>query len=178
MTMTNLLPPRIFVVAGAPAAGKTTFIQQQIQAGVLPADAFMHDCDAVMQGLKGYQDDLRLHGSAFAFSKWELLARDVAEEALFQAVERRQDIIYDRSCALMSSFTFIENVVKEKNYHLFFYYLEINIEIALQRASVREKETGRHTPAGVIEDRIKALQELLPQYQALAVQTCKINAAQ
>ncbi|WP_043873578.1 zeta toxin family protein [Legionella massiliensis] len=160
--------PRVFAVAGAPAAGKTTFVQQQIQTGVFPSAAFIHDCDLTMQNLKGYQEDLQRHGSAFAFSKWEMPARYLAEEELAEALRRKQDIIYDRSCALNSSLSFLEHLVTEKNYQLYFYYLEVDVETAERRALAREKATGRHVPVSLIKERISSLQKLLPAYQRLA----------
>ncbi len=173
--MTVALKPRIFAVAGIPGAGKTTFIQKQILAGVFPQDAFIHDCDAVMLNLAGYQEDLQRNGPEFAFSKWELPARRLAEEALVQAVEHRQDIIYDRSCALTSCLTFIESLVKESGYELFFYFLEIDVQRAVQRTQAREQETGRHIPLSIIEDRAKTLEQLLPVYRALAAESFVIK---
>jgi predicted ABC-type ATPase len=175
MNKTDFSQPLIFVVAGGPAAGKTTYIQKQLHAGVFPANAFIHDCDAVMESLPEYQDDLQRLGPVLAFTNWELPARELAEAALFAAVERKQNIIYDRSCALMSSFEFIKSLVNQKAYQLFFYYLEVDTEVAIKRAYTREKTTGRHIPTHVIEDRINAVQQFLPDYQALATQTLKIT---
>jgi predicted ABC-type ATPase len=168
MTKIDFSQSRIFVVAGGPAAGKTTYIQKQLHAGIFPANAFIHDCDSVMESLQEYQDDLQQWGPVAAFTTWEIPARQLAEEALFAAAERKQNIIYDRSCALMSSFEFIETLVRQKSYQLFFYYLEVDIEVAIKRAQAREKATGRHTPTHVIADRINAVRTFLPGYQALA----------
>jgi predicted ABC-type ATPase len=175
MTKIDFSQPRIFVVAGGPAAGKTTYIQKQLHAGVFPADAFIHDCDAVMESLPEYQNDLQRVGSVAAFTAWELPARQLAEEALFAAAQQRQNIIYDRSCALLSSFEFIEKLVTQKTYQLIFYYLEVDTEVAIKRAHAREKATGRHIPTRMIQERINALRKFLPEYQALAIQAFTIT---
>lgn len=60
MTKKDLLSPRIFAFARIHGAGKTTFIQKKIKTGVLPADAFIHDCDAVIQNFEEYQNDFKL----------------------------------------------------------------------------------------------------------------------
>jgi hypothetical protein len=75
----------------------------------------------------------------------------------------------------MSSFEFIKSLVNQKAYQLFFYYLEVDTEVAIKRAYTREKTTGRHIPTHEIEDRINAVQQFLPDYQALATQTLKIT---
>lgn len=168
--MINQRQPHIFAIAGAPCSGKSTYINKLFQENVVPPTAFLHDCDTVMETLPGYQEDVKQLGSAIAFSKWELPARHLAELALFQAVEQKQDIIYDRSCALTSSYKFIHHLVKEQDYLLIFYHLEIDLRTALQRAKMREKHIGRHIPPIDIEARMNQLQKLLPLYQVLAHQ--------
>jgi predicted kinase len=69
----------------------------------------------------------------------------------------------------MSSFEFIESLVRQQDYQLFFYYLEVDIDVAIRRAHAREKATGRHIPPHVIEDRLNAVRTFLPAYQALAM---------
>ncbi len=82
--------PVIYAIAGSPASGKTTFVQEK--SIFFPEDVFYHDCDSVMVALEGYQADVQLLGSAKAFQKWELPAREKAEDMLKEAVEVKKTL--------------------------------------------------------------------------------------
>jgi predicted kinase len=160
--------PTIFAIAGPPAAGKSTFIQEKIRENFFPEDIFIHDCDAVMNSLEGYQLDLKTVGSALAFQKWELPAREIAESMLTEAVQARKNIIYDRSCALPASYIFLQDIVEKYDYTLVMHILHVSKQEALSRAEKREKTTGRHIPKNVILERMAGIKELWPSYAKLA----------
>jgi predicted ABC-type ATPase len=161
--------PTIFAVAGSPAAGKTSFIQKKIKEETFfPKDVFIHDCDAVMDSLEDYQSDLRTLGPMKAFQNWELPAREKAESLLMEAVKERKDIIYDRSCALPSSYFFLQDLVENHGYTLIMHVLYVTKENALFRAEEREKETGRHIPESVLLERMVGIATLWPSYLKLA----------
>ena len=167
--MTN---PIIFAVAGIPASGKSSFIQEKMKENFFPEEVFIHDCDAVMDSLKGYQSDLQSLGSAIAFQNWELPARALAESMLMEAIHARQNIIYDRSCALPSSYLFLKEVVELHRYTLVMHVLDVSKEEAHSRAKEREKETGRQVPEEFFLERKKGLKALWPAYLKLAKQCC------
>lgn len=160
--------PIIYAIAGSPASGKTTFVQKKIQENYFPEDIFVHDCDAVMVALEGYQSDVQLLGSAKAFQKWELPAREMAEAMLLQAVKERKNIIYDRSCALPSSYTFLKDLVDNQGYTLIMHVLYVKEEVAFSRAEEREKTTSRHTPKEILSERMTWIRALWPSYLNLA----------
>ena len=167
--MTN---PIIFAVAGIPASGKSSFIQEKMKENFFPEEVFIHDCDAVMASLKDYQSDLQTLGSAQAFTKWELPARALAESMLMEAVHAKKNIIYDRSCALQSSYLFLKEVVELHQYALVMHVLAVSNEVAFSRAEEREKETGRQVPKKYFIEREKGLKALWPAYLKLAKQCC------
>ncbi|MGZ3634124.1 MAG: zeta toxin family protein [Parachlamydiaceae bacterium] len=161
--------PTIFAVAGSPAAGKTSFIQAKMkEKGFFPKDVFIHDCDAVMDSLEGYQSDLHTLGPTKAFQNWELPAREKAESLLMEAVREQKDIIYDRSCALPSSYDFLKDLVENHGYTLIMHVLYVTEKNALFRAAEREKETGRHIPENVLLERMLGIATLWPSYLKLA----------
>ena len=162
--------PIIFAVAGIPASGKSSFIQKKIREKFFPEEVFIHDCDAVMASLKGYQSDLQSLGSAIAFQNWEVPARALAESMLMEAVHAKKNIIYDRSCALQSSYLFLKEVVELHRYTLVMHVLTVSNEAALFRAKEREKETGRQVPKDFFLERKKGLKALWPAYLKLAKQ--------
>jgi predicted ABC-type ATPase len=166
--MKNQSPWSIYAVAGAPASGKTSFVQRGLKEGLFPAEAFLHDCDAVMSEFEGYQADLKKFGPADAFKNWELAAREAAQNQLERAVEGKNDIIYDRSCALLSCYHFLENAVKKQGYKLILHGLHINLDQALARAAERERQTRRHIPLELIQERLKMFSVLWPSYLALS----------
>jgi predicted ABC-type ATPase len=163
--------PTIFAIAGSPASGKTSFIQKKNEERFFPQDVFIHDCDAVMVSLEGYQSDVELLGSVQAFQNWELPAREKAEALLMEAVKERRDILYDRSCALPSSYTFLKDLVDNHGYTLVMHVLYVTEKEACLRAEKREQETGRHIPKDVLLERMVGIKNLWPSYLELA-KTC------
>lgn len=160
--------PIIYAIAGIPTAGKTTFITSAIKYGELPNNIFMHNSDAELVGLLGYQADLKLLGPAKAFANWEATAIQMAEDKLWRAVEAGMDIIYDRSCAIPSSLPFLQKLVQEYNYKLIMYILVIDPKIALQRAIEREQTKMIHTPPDAIIDKDQRLTSNFSEYCRLA----------
>ena len=95
-------------------------------------------------------------------------AREKAEAELFCAVEEKRDIVYDRSCALLSSYTFLKDLVQNRGYKLVMHALYTTIDQALIRAKHRENQTGRHAPAAIIQERLEMLSALWPHYLTFA----------
>jgi predicted kinase len=160
--------PTIFAIAGSPASGKTSFIRERIKENCFPEDVFIHDCDAVMTSLEGYQADLQSLGSIQAFQNWELPAREIAENLLMEAVREKKNIIYDRSCALPSSYTFLKDLVENHGYTLIMHVLYVTKENAFFRAEKRERTTGRHIPKDTLLERMIGIKTLWPSYLKLA----------
>lgn len=160
--------PTIFAIAGSPASGKTSFIQEKDKEDFFPKDIFVHDCDAVMTSLDGYQSDLRSLGSIIAFQNWELPAREIAENLLMEAVKNNKNIVYDRSCALPSSYMFLKDLVENHGYTLIMHVLYVTKEKAFSRAKEREKKTGRYIPEEVLIERMIGIKDLWPSYVELA----------
>lgn len=160
--------PTIYAIAGIPTAGKTTFRQKAVASGTLPANAFIHDCDAVLESLSGYQQQLAEEGPASAFRNWELPAREIAEQELQTQILAKRDIIYDRSCALDSSYNFLAELVNGHGYKLIMYLLFVEPQEALRRAIAREAQLNRHSPPAIITERWQKLRDLWPKYLQLA----------
>lgn len=121
-----------------------------------------------MCALPGYQSDLKKYGPAKAYNNWELIARESAEAQLSHAIEAKKDILYDRSCALLSSYVFLENIVKKQGYKLIMHALHIDINHALARAKSRESKIGRHMPPMLLQERLEMFSALWPYYIALS----------
>lgn len=168
--MLNQTAPFLYAIAGIPAAGKTSFRINAVAKGVLPAHAFVHDCDAVMEAIPEYQQQLAQEGTAAAFRKWEITARELAEQQLQNPIQLKRDIIYDRSCALPESYTLIKNLVEQHGYRLIMHVLMINADEAKKRAIHREKQHGRHLPESLIVERLQYLRDLWPKYLQLATE--------
>ena len=167
---TQYSSPTIFVVAGSPAAGKTSFVREGLAKGVFPSQAFLHDCDASMVAMEGYQRDLSLLGPAIAFRNWELVAREKAEKTLSYAIEAGVDVIYDRSCAILSSFEFLREVATSKGYKVVFHVLSIEKGEAIARAKRRESEMGRHMPEEILQERLEMVSALWPRFLSIATE--------
>ena len=160
----------VYAIAGAPASGKTSFAVSARNNGLLPADAFVHDCDAVMESMPGYQQQLLNEGSIAAFNSWELPARELAEQQLKQQVAAKNSIIYDRSCALTSSYEFLKDLVQNKHYKLIMHLLYIDVNEACIRAKQRETIIGRYTSEIMVSERLTMLSSLWPEYLKIATE--------
>lgn len=160
--------PIIFAIAGSPASGKTSFIQEKNKENFFPKNVFIHDCDAVMTSLEGYQSDLQSLGPVIAFQNWELPAREIAENLLMEAVKEKRNIVYDRSCALPSSYMFLKDLVDSHRYTLIMHALYVTKENAFFRAEEREKKNGRHISKPVLLERMLGIRDLWPSYLKLA----------
>lgn len=163
--------PTIYAIAGGPAAGKTTFVAQSLHNNLLPTSAFLHDCDAVMVSLPGYQKQLATeHDPAKAWADWQLIAREIAEQQLAEKIAAKEDVIYDRSCALENSLTFLKDLVENQGYSLKMYVLYVPLAVAHDRATKREIDSQRHVPPKIITERHVIISQLWLDYMQLATE--------
>jgi predicted ABC-type ATPase len=156
--------PQLFAAAGNIAAGKTSLLRFLSSAGKLPAaHAVRHDPDAVMSEISGYRADT-LVNPANAFERWEIPARKLADEIFTAAVERRCDVVYDRTCAFPETVQLFRNVKMNEHYHLNMYFVWAFLPECLQRAKQRAQSSRRFVPEKVIVERAEALRALFPKY--------------
>lgn len=160
--------PLFFAVAGAPGVGKTTYVNHLLTLGVLPAQAFRHDCDATMVAMPEYQADLKRIGAEAAFKRWELPARKAADALLEQALKQGLDILYDRTCALPEIYEFICDLVQEGRYRFEIHLIEAEPEEIQKRLKLRNETSGRHTSPELYLERAVGIQNLWPKYVELA----------
>ncbi|MBN8547907.1 MAG: zeta toxin family protein [Deltaproteobacteria bacterium] len=160
--------PRLFATAGNIAAGKTSLLRFLSAAGQLPAaHAVRHDPDAVMSEISAYRSDT-LTQPAAAFRRWEIPARLLADEILVAAVERRCDVVYDRTCALPDTLEMLRELKQREHYEITMYFVWASVEECLERSKRRERTSRRHVPAEVISERAESLRKLFPAYVELA----------
>lgn len=160
--------PTFYAIAGIPAAGKTSFIKQMLSENRLSTNAFIHNIDNALLNMPEYQKDFHDLGSVIAFEKWELHAKESAEKKLYAAMYECKDIIYDRSCGMEYSLAFISKAVQVFNYNLIMYFLYCDIATAIQRARIREKQIGLHSPKEQIIAKSKRLAAFFPEYINIA----------
>ena len=160
--------PRLFATAGNIAAGKTSLLRFLSAAGKLPAaHAVRHDPDAVMSEISAYREDTLLQPEA-AFRRWEIPARVLADEILVTAVQRRCDVVYDRTCALPDTVRMLQNLKHQEKYGITMYFVWASLSECLQRSKRRAVTSRRHVPEDVITERAQSLRELVPAYIELA----------
>ena len=188
LALGGLIPqqkPRCTFIAGGPGVGKTTFFQQlQGNREQLRSPFHYHNPDQLMQDLSGYQAAIQASsGIAFeqaleqAFELWEMPARQLAESFLKQAIERRYDIVYDRSCALPGAIELM-NHLNANNYETIFYGLYCPPSMAWQRAQQRSSVEQRRISKTMLEQRHEQLAEKLNIYIAQADQVYLYDTSQ
>lgn len=153
----------VYVMAGIPGSGKSTFVNRMIGEGKFPARAFILNPDLVMEAMKEYQEAVEVHGYEQAFARWELPARELAYELLGKAVQLGLAIIIDMGMARPEGYGLLNDLKSKHGYYLKMYWLELPAALALER--IRQRK--RHTPESMVYEREAALKSLQPKYQAL-----------
>lgn len=155
--------PQAYVMAGIPAAGKSTYVNARMAEGTFPSDAFILDPDRVMQTLPDYQAMYDAEGAKKAFQFFETIARDKAyalfEDALFQ----RQHIIKDMGCTRDENIMMVSRM-RDAGYHIDITVLQCPVTIAAERI----KKRPRFTPTAMLIERERGLADRIDQLQALA----------
>lgn len=160
--------PTVFTMAGIPAAGKSTYVEQAQNEGLFPKPAFVLNPDNVMTALPEYRRAHSLYGAQDAFAMYEMPARHLAYSLFDEAVDKQLDIIKDMACAREENYTMLSDL-KSRGYRIAMYYIEVHPEEAIRRAEERAAaHQGRHTPAQLIHDRLAMLHSLMPRYEQLA----------
>lgn len=160
--------PRIVAAAGNIAAGKTSILRFLSANGELQgSQAVRHDPDAVMAELEGYRTDTLVNPLS-AFRRWEVPARRLAENILIRAIERRCDIVYDRTCAFPETVALLKRLREACGYRITMYFVWASLDECIRRSKLRARVSRRHVPEEIIVQRAEALRSLLPQYAGVA----------
>ena len=147
---------------GIPGAGKSTFYSNNNWE----SHVFI-GFDTIMEKIPAYQEDTLKLGSINSFSKWELPARIIGYELLRLAIEAKYNIFFDHSALNNAHLGLLRNL-RQQGWFIEMHYINCDVETALNRAEQREKETLRHTPRRLIEERYNLLQSLRPEYEKTA----------
>jgi predicted ABC-type ATPase len=153
-------PPKLIGFAGGPGSGKSFLYEEMKAKGQLPVDAVIHDPDLVMEAIPQYMEEA-LRDPMEAFKKWELPARQLANDILMKALLAGYNIIYIRTFALSDSLNFVR-AAKTLGYQFELHLVTCDLEVALSRAKEREKQTKRHIPPEILAQRHQAVLNLIP----------------
>lgn len=154
--------PKFIQIGGIPGAGKTTFCKScGWDSGLFIS------FDAIMESIPQYRQDVYKIGHVKSFNKWEIPARIIGYEVLRLAVEKHADIFLEHSGVNTPHVQLLASL-KKNGYETEVYFILCDKKTACQRAFVREKITGRHTPESIIAERASLVQKYLPQYFGIA----------
>lgn len=142
-------------VMGIPGAGKTLFVEQLAKALQLRAPYALAANDVFLVQIPEY---LQMQDRALAFETWDSVARAIAFTVLEDLIARKADVIYEHS-TVYPAVRDLMYFVKECGYELILVRIDVPLDIAKQRAIIREKETVRHVPEYVIEERVGIVEE-------------------
>lgn len=145
--------PVLYSVAGIPSAGKTTYLNIQYKDNKLPVPHYYHDPDRVMEAVPDYWEDYEEMGPIAAFEKWQMPARYLADEILFElALKKQVHIILDMGLARDEIIQMIQKATKFK-YKILLRFIWCSVDEAMKRKNLR----GRFTPKEMIAYRAKFL---------------------
>ena len=141
----SIMNPVLIAMAGAPASGKSVFrTQEHYRDNYMPGGAHLHCPDTVMKTMVGFRETAN-YSPAVAFRMYEMPARELANNLLFQAMERRHNVVYDRSCALDDCFDVFE-FAQQNGYIVKMHGMIGRPQYFNKRAIKSEQETKRHIP--------------------------------
>jgi len=165
--------PTIYVVAGGPGSGKTSFRRESFENNKFNEKMHLHEPDEVMLAIPEYQDYIKnaegnnIEILQIAREKWSDPALILANQMLEEAANSRMDIIYERTCAMNQSYDFLENA-KKSGYRIVFYAFYTDIKTALNRTHERAIKEHRTLPDEITITRTKIFAELFPKYIELS----------
>lgn len=150
--------PKIVHMLGIPGAGKTTYLKSYPYQ-----NAVLIGFDDIMESLPCYQADKQSQGVEQAFKNWEVPAREIGYEILFQAIENRMNIIFDNGGSRSDHIELLAEM-KNQGYEVTVIHLPITQELARERAARRE----RNLPLEYIPQRMALIESLIPRYKDVA----------
>lgn len=154
--------PLIIVVAGSPGSGKTTYRKQHLAEKVGFA---LRDIDEVIIRLPGYRADLAEHGATEAFIHWWRVALQIAEAVFQFALEKRLNVIYDRTCGSDIALLSLRNAKQIYKYRIEMYGFYVPVEIAEMRVKQRYlREQSRIVTDKIIRGHWEGFSALWPLY--------------
>lgn len=154
--------PYFIAIAGGNAVGKSTFQRALLETQPALAEAYIHDPDATMEQMAGYQE-LKKTDPVAAYNTYSgpALKQSIAE--LEEALEQRRPIIYNRSCAMPDCFTHF-GLAQQYGYELSMHALLCDVETASHRNKGREAVTKRHLDDEILRTRHQQFRENLPSF--------------
>lgn len=187
----SVAEPFLINVSGIPGSGKSTYCQMLLNN---TANREI-DCsnNVLYISFDKIMEDHRLPflmevttSPQLAFEKWELPARIVGYELLKRAVEKRVNILFDHSSAIIIQNNGTCEDIKKPHVELFkfiisrdyifhYRYVFIYDNEAKRRCSERAKSTHRIVPENYIKDRSNILRGLLDEYIKLSDTYKKIS---
>jgi predicted ABC-type ATPase len=152
---------RVYMLGGAPANGKSTFLNSSFATH--PDTALQIDPDEIKKLLPEYQEMLNRGEPLAAFLVHEessLIAKTIKKVAL----ENGYDLILDG----IANDTFEKREADYKELKSYDYtvridYVTLDTELSLKIAKIRAEETGREVPQEFVKERNIAISLLIPQ---------------
>lgn len=154
--------PIVYAMAGAPRAGKSTFVDQAIARGEFPANAFILDPDRVMHAVQAYHDDCQTMGRDDAFARWQMPTRNLAYAMGQEAKSARLNIIKDMGLVRRENWDFLADC-KRQGYRVIVHHIICDV-----REAERRNVNGRGFPRHEIAQRVQSLDALMQEHAHIA----------
>lgn len=154
--------PFFINVAGVPGAGKSTFLPALSQALAARAPQIVA-FDRMMNLIPDYHAEPDREA---AFRNFEVPAREGGYALLRALIEKRADIVFEHSSAIVAH-THLLSFAREQGYYTCIIHLRAPLDAAKHRVDERQERVGRHTPHSFVDERARAFAELLPRYKQI-----------
>lgn len=136
-------------VFGSPGAGKNSFVDK-FCAGDKFRSYTLIDADLEMEKISGYQQAVQ-QGDAQAAERFHNEALKRRNQLFSETKKDKKNLIYVGSGAHLDFYKKVITSLKT-DYHINTVFIEIDLQLAVQRAKTRADLTGRVVPEKVIRD--------------------------
>lgn len=158
--------PTFIHMCGIPGAGKSTVADRYYEENLDEKDYVLIDFDRVMAEIEGYKQDREID-PAGAYKKWSPLAASIGYKMLQSMIEGKRNILLDHGASPHAHKDLLTIARDKYGYRLKMIYVACDPDTALARIKLREQATKRHTPASLIYERQKLIDDILPDYKEL-----------
>lgn len=156
--------PYFVHMLGVPGAGKTTVARALIDRLTSRPPSFV-GFDALMEEMPEYRS---AEDREAAFAQFELPARAAGYRLIERLIAKKADILFDHGGSRADHVELLRFARETADYRLAVLHVELDSGVARERVRRRFEAGGRHTPPHYIDERERAIRELLPSYRDVA----------
>jgi predicted ABC-type ATPase len=151
-------------IMGIPAAGKSELVRLLAEALAFRKPHALAATDEYLAQIPAFKT---MMDREQAFRQYDPVATAFGLEVHHRLIKQKSDVVFERSLA-STNYRDLMYDIKRAGYIMIMIKVDVDFNIALQRARAREVVTGRHVPESVIAERVSIVQDRWVEMKKLA----------